>query len=71
MPLNHHSLLELIQLAVVCATFYLNPILSPMPKARIGEALLQPPVIGKQQQSFAVGIEAASGVNIRYGDQLR
>jgi hypothetical protein len=69
--LNGDSLLELLELSVVGATFYLNPILTPVPKPRIGEALLQPPVIGEQQQTFAVGIEAASSVNIRYWDQLR
>jgi hypothetical protein len=68
--LNHHSLLELIQLAVVRTTFYLNPILSPVPKSRIGDALLQPTVIGEQQQAFAVGIEAPCSVNIRNWDPL-
>ena len=69
--LNGDSPLELLELAVFGATLDLNPILTPVPKARIGEALLQPPVVGEQQQSFAVGIEAASSVNIRYWDQLR
>tara|TARA_B100001063_G_scaffold234874_1_gene252856 strand:- start:321 stop:731 length:411 start_codon:yes stop_codon:yes gene_type:complete len=69
--LNGDSPLELLELAVFGATLDLNPILTPVSKARIGEALLQPPVVGEQQQSFAVGIEAASSVNIRYWDQLR
>ena len=62
--MNHYSLLKLIQLAGICATFYLNPILSPVPKSRIGEALLQSAVVGEQQQPFTVGIEPPSSVNI-------
>ena len=69
--MNGDSQLELLKLAVFGATLDLNPILTPVPKARIGEALLQQPVISEQQQSFAVGIKAASSVNIRYWDQLR
>ena len=69
--MNGDSPLELLELAVVGATLYLNPILTPVSKARIGEALLQPTVIGEQQQPFAVGIEAASSVNIRYWNPLR
>ena len=69
-PLNHHASLKLIQLAIGSATLHLNPILPPMAEARIGEALLQPTVIGEQQQAFAVGIEAPSSVNIGNGDPL-
>ena len=46
--MNGDSPLELLELAVVGATLYLNPILTPVSKARIGEALLQPTVIGEQ-----------------------
>ena len=46
--LNGHSRLELVQLVVVRATLHLNPILTPVPKARIGEPLLQPTVISEQ-----------------------
>ena len=62
--MNHHSPLKLIQLAVIRAALHLDPILSPVAKSRVGEALLQPAVVGEQQQPFAVGIEPPSSVNI-------
>ena len=46
--LNGDSPLELLELAVFGATLDLNPILTPVPKARIGEPLLQPTVISEQ-----------------------
>ena len=69
--MNGHTPLELVQLAVIGATLDLNPVLTPVPKARIGKALLKPTVVGEQKQPLAVGIEAASSVNIRNWDQLR
>ena len=41
-----------------------------MAKAWIGESLLQPPVAGEQQQSFAVGIQAACGIDLWQLDQI-
>ena len=46
-----------------------------MAKAWIGESLLQLPVAGEQEQAFAVGIQAACGIDpgslIRSARQLQ
>ena len=41
-----------------------------MAKAWIGESLLQPPMVGEQQQSFAVGIQTACGIDPWQLDQI-
>ena len=42
-----------------------------MAKAGVGEALLQAAIAGQQQQSLAIGIEPAGGINLRNRDELR
>ena len=73
MPLNQKAAAQLLQSLRVgsCLSFNLHPVAAPVAKAGVGEALLQAAIAGQQQQSLAIGIEPAGGINLRNRDELR
>ena len=70
LPLNHQALAQVLQGLRLGEALHLHPVATPVAPGRIGEALLQTAVAGEQQQAFAVGIEAAGGVDVRDRDVI-
>ena len=68
--LDRNSVAELLQLVLIGCALHLHPVAAPMAKAWIGESLLQLPVAGEQEQAFAVGIQAACGIDPWQLDQI-
>ena len=51
---------------IIDGSIYLHPILPLVRKFRIQQAMVQLFVIGKQQKPFAVEIQAAYGIHVRW-----
>ncbi len=69
-PLHHHAITQLLQLLLRHCALHLHPIGAPVAEAGIGEALLEPPFSGEQQQSLAIRIKAPGGIDPGYGHQI-
>jgi hypothetical protein len=69
-PLDPHAVPQLPQGRVVDLALHLHPVGAAVAPARIGEPLLEPAFGGEQQQPFAVGIEAAGGIDARMLDPV-
>ena len=65
LPLNNHTIPQRFELFRVGQPFHLHPVTPPMTEARIGELLLQKPLIGEKKQTFTVCVEPASCVDLR------
>ena len=68
--LNDNTIPKLLQLFDGGRAFDLRPVAAPMAKAWVGEALLQLPVAGEDQQSFAVRIQPAGGVDLGHVNKI-
>ena len=55
----------------VYSAFNLDPIRARMFEARVSQAMLQTAVIGKEQQAFAVVVEASGSIDSGHLDIVR
>ena len=70
LAVQYDSTAQFPQRRIVRHAFYLHPVGLGQLVQRVGDALLQPAVIGEQQQALAVVVESSGRVHARYGNKF-